>query len=208
LFFKGIGEGVRWHQDNYQPVLSEPHNHISVHLAINEATPENCLSLLPGTHKMSEEDLQSKYGSSMVENINGNGKNRMINVSFRHQNDSLYFPEVESSKAIHKMTLKPGEFFIFHPKLAHTSQNILVKGYHQVISRKTQQFFSRVGNALGSNPLPGWLRIGMAIRITVPSNRVLPAAFPAAFGVGHKCILLRGEERVGVNEMGQWSLQD
>ena len=208
LLFMGIGEGIRWHQDDYQPVISDPNNHISVYLAISEATPENCLSLLPGSHKLSKEDLQSKYGSLMVEEIEGKGKTRMVFASWRRRNRPLYFPEVESSKAIHKMTLKPGEFFIFHPNLVHTSQSILLKGYHQIVSRKSQKFFAQCCNRLGYNSPPGWLRIAMPIRITVPSNKVLPAAFPAEFGVGHKCILLRGEDRVGVNEMGQWSLSN
>jgi hypothetical protein len=56
-------EGLGWHRDLYLNLLGEPRTSLSVHLAVTEASGDNCVLILPGTHKMSTEQIASEHGS-------------------------------------------------------------------------------------------------------------------------------------------------
>src|ERR1700747_2102327 len=51
------GRGVRWHQDEYRTLLADPSNQISLHLGISAAPPDNCVMVIPGSHRLSRDAL-------------------------------------------------------------------------------------------------------------------------------------------------------
>lgn len=189
FFFARQGRGITWHRDEYNTLLSESRNHLSVHLAVNKATEENCLSLLPGSHKLSSEELQNKYGLLMSKQ-GGLGVPRS-------------FCEGENLGTLHKMLLSPGEFFIFHPSLLHTSKSLSKKKTKKIFSFG-KKVLSVCRTSIGLTPLPESLRIGLGLRIASTNVRILPAAFSEYKYRNDKCVILSGTNEPHLNEIGDW----
>ena len=80
---------------------------------------------------------------------------------------------IDESKAI-DMELHPGEFFIFSERLLHQSNP----------NRSTKR------------------RMGLSIRMTTPFVKVYHDQSPPLFP-GHKNVMIRGEDRIGVNQLAQ-----
>ncbi|MEA3478311.1 MAG: phytanoyl-CoA dioxygenase family protein, partial [Bacteroidota bacterium] len=103
FFVKDIGEKrIPWHQDlDDWPI--EPFLALSVWIAIDETTAENgCVEIIPGSHRNYINIVPSP--DDVLE-------------GFPHMADPACFDE--NTKV--KMTLKPGEFFIFNERLLHQS---------------------------------------------------------------------------------------
>lgn len=90
-----------------------------------------------------------------------------------------YVASRELTNSVVRMALQPGEFFIFNESVLHASK----------ITAK--------------DPI-GDLRVGLAMRVTLPSIRVLPPAFSQTLPIVHKCVMLLGEDHFHLNEMGEW----
>lgn len=103
FFIKDVGEKrIPWHQDlDEWPI--EPFLALSVWIAIDETTVENgCVEIIPGSHRQAIHMVKSP--DDVLE-------------GFPHMADPACF---DATKSI-KMTLKPGEFFIFNERLLHQS---------------------------------------------------------------------------------------
>lgn len=190
LFAIPDGTGLAWHRDEYFTLLSEPTKQISVHLAISESSEDNCICLLPGSHKMKQAELR-EIGFQMQE---GTDKD-----SYGAPN---YFPTDSCSIEPVKMLLKPGQYFLFHPSLLHASLGRTKDSFNTESERNG---FTRWGPHRSNFCLPYAGRLAMALRITVPSVKVFPAAFKETLPRIDKCVLLSGSNDNGVNELGNWA---
>lgn len=143
------GQGLRWHQDEYKALLADPLRHLSIHLAITHATPDNCLIVAPGTHRMDRSQL-AELGFNHIE---GSDQNAYGAPNF--------WRTPTETTPLRKMILKPGEFFVFHPMLLHASFDLTTPP-----------------NAFVATRTPGSARrIGLGIRVAARENAVYPAAF-------------------------------
>lgn len=158
-------EGLGWHRDLYVNLLEEPRTSLSVHLAVTEATEDNCVLILPGTHRMTTEQICREHGLGLRA---GRESNRQ---------GSPQFGGAPGSGAVKRVPLKPGEFFIFDEALVHASSE---------------------------SPNPSRSRVAMGMRVTVPSVRVRPEAFADTLPKVHRCVMLRGDNRPGLNELLPW----
>lgn len=168
-FFVGYpGQGLGWHQDEYRTLLADPLNHISIHLGITAAPADNCVMLFPGSHKMAPEALVER-GFNVKP---GTGKGAYGNFGF--------WRSPEYPLEVVRMVLRPGEYFIFHPRLIHGSHDAtsLPKGPDNIPSIQ--------GSNRALTP-----RVGFGLRVTVPGNKVLPAAFAETIARGDHCVKLQ-----------------
>ncbi len=96
------GKPVLWHQDgSFWPL--EPMRVISLWLAADDATPENgCMRVIPGTHTLRLEELQSRQD---VDSVLGSSIDEGL---------------VDESQAI-DIVLKAGDVELHHPNLIHGS---------------------------------------------------------------------------------------
>jgi non-haem Fe2+, alpha-ketoglutarate-dependent halogenase len=159
LFVQGsdVGFGLDWHQDEYRTLLAEPRTNVSVHVAVTAATEDNCLVLLPGSNRLTRDEIREEYGLRFREGSDAGAYGSPAYEST---------PEVQQALAprVKRMVLEPGEFFVFHDALLHGSNlnNPGASGEHT--------------------------RIGIALRMTIPSVQVLPSAFEEVPDRGHRAI--------------------
>lgn len=172
LFVQGVGVGLRinWHQDEYLELLAPPRTNLSVHVAVTAATEQNCVVVLPGSHRLTREEIREKHGLRFRE-----GSDRRGDGTPGYDAS----PEVQQALAANgrRMTLAPGEFFIFHPSLLHAS------------------------NLGAPDTQDDHTRIGVAVRVATPSVRVLPAAFGDVVNPSHRCVLLNGVDRDEISDV-------
>jgi len=186
-----VKQGLPWHQDEYHTLLSDPFNHITAHLAITEASPENCLLIIPGSHRFSKDSMEAEgfrhFEHGQVEQKLGTPRYRRV---------------IGNSPEPVQLILKPGEFIVFHPSLMHGSADFLTG------PRPKPSLLTRVKNRLtGSrqrNEAPAPNRLAFGLRATVPDNRVLPAAFAETLPREDHCVVLHGDNTTGLNETPDW----
>jgi hypothetical protein len=188
FFVVSPNKGLPWHQDEYNSLLEDPINHITAHLAITEAAENNCLMIIPGSHKYKHETMEDE-GFEHIEQ--GAVEARLGTPRYRRIPGRAPEPV--------RILLKPGEFIVFHPSLMHGSADNL-----NVMPGKPS-LLQRIKNKLTSSPhpqatAPGPDRLAFGIRATVPENKVLPPAFAETLPRVDKCVLLHGENLCGVNE--------
>jgi chlorinating enzyme len=158
-------QGLPWHQDRYLTLLAEPRTNLSAQFAITPSSPENCMVFLPGTHRLSREELCATYGLEFDEGSEGGA-----------YGTPRFYPVDRQRLPVERIAMMPGEFVIFDEALLHASS---------VTERASQ-------------------RIGLSVRVTVPGVRVLPEAFAESLPLVHRCVLLRGENSDGLNELSSW----
>jgi non-heme Fe2+,alpha-ketoglutarate-dependent halogenase len=116
LFVQGsnVGFGLDWHQDEYRTLLAEPRTNLSVHVAITAATEDNCVVVLPGSHRLTRDEIREQYGLRFREGSDGGAYGA---PAFEAT------PEIQQALAsrVTRMVLEPGEFFVFHDALLHGS---------------------------------------------------------------------------------------
>ena len=162
-FFTGTpGRGVRWHQDEYRTLLADPGNQISLHLGITAAPPDNCVMVIPGSHLMSRDELQRR------------GFNFMQGTDEDGYGAPNYWRTPASPNHPVKMVLRAGEFFAFHPLLMHGSVDATRPPEAQQRDGVVGLLWKRLAGLGTKAPVK---RVGMGLRVTVPGNDVLPAAF-------------------------------
>lgn len=191
FFVVSPNRGLPWHQDEYNSLLQDPLNHITAHLAITKATTNNCLMIIPGSHKYTRETMASHGFEHMQHN---DVEARLGTPRYRR------IPERAPEPV--RVMLKPGEFILFHPSLMHGSADNLTS------SPKKRSIAARIRNRLirswqRADSGPGTERIAFGIRATVPKNKVLPPAFAETLPRVDKCVLLTGANR-GENEIMDW----
>jgi ectoine hydroxylase-related dioxygenase (phytanoyl-CoA dioxygenase family) len=114
--------------------------------------------------------------NSCVRIIPGSHKKMLPHI---HAGQGKWFDEevdvtyIDETKAI-DMELRPGEFFLFSERLLHQS------------------------NPNRSNKR----RMGLSIRMTTPFVKVYHDQSPPLFA-GHKNVMIRGEDHIGVNQLAQ-----
>jgi chlorinating enzyme len=206
--------GLPWHCDEYRKLISDPMAHLSVHLAITEATEDSCVILLPGSHKLHSSQL-IEYGFHAFENSTQN----ILGVPH-------YFRQMDSIIKPVKMLLKPGQYFIFHPSILHASDDFRARsillgkikyGFNPLrhrlseklgIAETRRQFLKSLNllkpkqQSLETYSPAGPVRIAFTMRVTSPGITVLPAAF-RGFTQG-KCVLLSGVDDYNLNELAPW----
>lgn len=166
LFYKKPGDGVTlWHQDYNFPgpfhVPSiDPAVTITAWIALDPATIENgCVELVAGSHK-----------EGRLETVKDAGTEGIFGRNYR-----LARP-IGDDDEIAKMTLEPGQFFLFSNLLVH-----------------------------GSGPNEAEIsRLGIAARFTSTDVRVYPNASTDGQGMSldnYGCILVHGENRYDHNRM-------
>jgi hypothetical protein len=164
FFVFRAGDGIRWHHDEYKSLLADTSKQLSIQLGITPATEDNCLLLFPGSHAMTQAELASAGFHAIPgteENLGGTN----------------FWRDPAASAPIVKMTLHPGEFFIFHPRLLHASYDLtgLPDGPSASLAPQRE-----------TTP-----RVGLTLRVTVPNNEVFPAAFAETRERGDYCVPLR-----------------
>lgn len=171
-FFIGKpGRGIGWHQDEYQTLLADPVNQVSLHLGITAASEDNCVMIVPGTHVLTREQL-AEMGFNF---IRGSDKGAYGTPNFWRGESSpgKRFDVV-------KMTVRPGEFFLFHPSLVHASRD-----------NTTPVPAAAAAPAAAIPP-----RVGLGLRITVPRNQILPGAFAETASRGDYPVRLKHSDTV------------
>jgi hypothetical protein len=164
FFVFRAGDGIRWHHDEYKSLLADTSKQLSIQLGITPATEDNCLLLFPGSHAMTQAEL----ASAGFHAIAGTEKNL---------GGTNFWRDPAGDAPIVKMTLRPGEFFIFHPRLLHASYDLTESPDGQPTSPAARR-----------EAMP---RVGLTLRVTVPHNEVFPAAFAETRERGDRCVPLR-----------------
>jgi hypothetical protein len=181
-FFIGIrGRGVRWHQDQYNGLLRDTTNQVSVHLGITEATSDNCVMVSPGSH-LSDRTAIAESGFNFIDGTDEDGYGA-----------PNYWRQAKSNLEVVKMMLKPGEFFVFHPMLLHASLDVTSPPPTPPPSLSTRPLRNARKLARGAQPradlrADGYPRIGFALRIAGPHNEVFKAAFAETVKRGDHCV--------------------
>ena len=154
-----------WHQDEYRGLLAvdDPALHCSAQMNLNDATPGNCVAIVPGSHRWCAEELYRRGYSSPDPH---GAPTPVWNV-----------PPGEPSLDVQ---LEAGEFYVFHPRLLHTS-------------------VLRAGTSAAAAPA----RYSIALRVATADTPVLPAAFDGT-PTRASCVLLAGRDR-GANALGSWA---
>jgi len=168
-FFFGLpGAGVRWHRDEYQTLLDTATNQISIHLGLSVAIPANCVSVIPGSHRLSDDELEARHGL------------RRIETEADRAYGTPQYEEVESGvRGARMMLLKPGEYFAFHPRLVHASIDIRPPAVRRRaarvrgVRRRLAKVTSAVGGGWGA-PVPRW---GIALRVAGAGVEASPGAW-------------------------------
>jgi chlorinating enzyme len=181
-------KGLPWHQDEYNSLLQDPINHITAHLAITEATENNCLMIIPGSHKYSHETMTDEGFEHITQ---GNVEARLGTPRYRRTPGRAPEPV--------RIMLKPGQFIVFHPSLMHGSlDNLNVRAGKPSLMQRVKNKLTTPQESTATEGGPD--RLAFGIRATVPENKVLPAAFAETLPRTDKCIILHGENLSGVNE--------
>ncbi|WP_353258038.1 phytanoyl-CoA dioxygenase family protein [Prochlorothrix hollandica] len=197
VFFGPASYGIDWHRDMYWGLLSDPYKQVTVHIAITPSTEDNCLCMLPGSHKMTCEEVEAAF------NVRKDRDN--------HEQAPMYLARDDSPvQGAEKVLLKTGDFIIFHPNIVHTSKNLdmaaaelkgkpregFLESYKTMLNKTN--FLTSV--ASGSVTPPPWLRVAMAIRIIPPEVEVQLEAMARTKG-RDRCSLLQGSNEPPVNEL-------
>ena len=101
------GRRLEWHQDTYKDEGFGSFPNLNAWIAIDEATEENCVQLVEGSHKEIL-DLDVFRSEAYVNALHGS--------------DDLPPPPVSHEGRLVKMRLNPGQFFIFDGRILHGSR--------------------------------------------------------------------------------------
>jgi chlorinating enzyme len=185
IFAVRRGAGLPWHQDQYNTFIAAGAPHVAVHLAITAATEESCVALLPGSHVQTPAEIHRHFGLRLVEGSAGTG-----------YGTPRYVPETADAASARRMTLRPGEFFLFHPSLLHTSQIGRLGSVgagrpdDEILGWRARVRWIARRHLIPRHPVPPWLRLAVGFRVTTSPGSVLPAAFADTHPRGDRCVPL------------------
>ena len=101
-----------WHEDRYSGLFVQDAFCLSVLLAIEDSPPDNCTVVVPGSHRLTVEEKERKYG-----------------VAARYQRFGNVRYEGKLPARLHeRMPLAAGEVVLLHPWLLHASSGFLSAG--------------------------------------------------------------------------------
>ena len=109
IFDVQSSRGLGWHRDEYHAFLERPLAQAAIHVAITQASADNCMSVIPGSHLFEFDDLR-RLGFNYIEGTKTN--------SYGAPN---YWRDAQHELNAVKLTLQAGEFIVFHPGLLHGS---------------------------------------------------------------------------------------
>lgn len=188
VFTMPRGVGLPWHQDRYSNFIDPRAQQVAVHLAITPATSRSCVAILPGSQLLSHGEIERRFGLRLLGDTvtSGYGTPR-------------FEPLTDDPPGVRRMTLRPGEFFLFHASVLHTSQ-LRAGGPRQfgnpsreAIGRRRHRRWIRRARLRPANPVPRWLRMATSFRLTADGEAVHPLAFQETQPRGDHCVpLLRG----------------
>ena len=194
IFAVRRGAGLPWHQDQYNTFIAADAPHVAVHLAITAANEESCVAVLPGSHVQTPEEIRRRFGLRLVDGTAraGYGTPRFV-------------PETPDTGGARRMTLRPGEFFLFHPSLLHSSQIGRLgsvgagRPEDEVLGSRARVRWIARRHLIRRHPVPPWLRLAVGFRVTTSPGSVLAAAFADTQPRGDRCVPL---ERGSVSTLG------
>lgn len=175
------GRGLGWHSDFFRTLLDDPLDHLTLHFAITAAPADNCLMVLPGSHTWSQEDRR-EAGFRLIEQTldGGYGTPYYVREGKRHD--------------IRKITLEPGEFFVFDPGLLHASIDRVgdqsnkssMLSFVKKLAKRAESSLTRFGVVREPS------RLAIGFRYCDPRNTISAQAFRETEAKGHCPIFLAG----------------
>ena len=102
---------LRWHEDHHENLFEGPDISLSCLVAITDGDARNCTLLAPGSHRLSIQEKEAKFGIQAE---------RMPGGNVRYEG---LIPPAEFVR----MPLKAGQCIIFHPALLHASSGFVDK---------------------------------------------------------------------------------
>ena len=102
---------LRWHEDHHENLFEGPDISLSCLVAITDGDARNCTLLAPGSHRLSIQEKEAKFGIQAE---------RMAGGNLRYEG---LLPPAEFVR----MPLKAGQCIIFHPALLHASSGFVDK---------------------------------------------------------------------------------
>lgn len=101
-----------WHEDRHARLFAGEAFSLSMLLAIEDSPPENCTLAVPGSHGLTPEEKEDRYGITAMPQAGGN---------VRYAGDvAAGFSEPQP--------LRAGEMVLFHPGLLHASSGFVNGG--------------------------------------------------------------------------------
>ena len=94
-----------WHEDRHARLFSGEVFSLSVLLAVVESPADNCLVVVPGSHALTMNQKEERYGITATPMPGGNVRYRGEVATEHHE----------------RVTLGAGEMIVFHPNLLHAS---------------------------------------------------------------------------------------
>src|SRR5262249_22631931 len=159
-----------WHRDEYNDVIecSGGAQHCSVQINLTDASPANCVAVIPGSHRWDADALRERgYRAA---------------ASGGDANTPVY--EVPPDARTVDVPLRAGEFYVFHPRLLHSSL-LRSAGAAEVDDADS-------------------VRLSITLRIATSAVKVLPSAF-AGTPARAACVLLSGTSDGTRNPLGAWA---
>ncbi len=182
IFTGKKGHGLGWHSDYFRTLLTDPLDHLTLHFAITAAPEDNCLMVVPGSQNWTQEE-RSKAGFELI----GNTLDRGYGTPYYIRNGM----PVE----IRKITLRPGEFFVFNPGLLHASIDRVGDRSNAspllALAKKAAKNSLAFLGKYGLVEAPSRLAIGF--RYCNPRNSISPIAFRETLDRGHCPALVAGK---------------
>ena len=100
---------LRWHEDHHENLFEGPDISLSCLVAITDGDARNCTLLAPGSHRLSIQEKEAKFGIQAERMAGGNLKYEGL------------LPPAEFVR----MPLKAGQCIVFHPALLHASSGFV-----------------------------------------------------------------------------------
>jgi chlorinating enzyme len=183
-----LERGLRWHQDLYRTLLNcgPGTNQCSVQINFTDSTPLNTVTIMPGSHRWTDEEM------------------RMRGFGLRPGSDGGVYgtPQWDIPRGLETldMSMKAGQFYVFHPRLLHASVRARWVRGEAFIPRLVQ--WLRAGSEMLSGK--DLIRYSISLRIATPDTEVLPAAF-AQSPTRATSVLLAGTDTAAINSLGKWA---
>jgi len=186
------GIGLGWHQDLYRTLLDCPPGAANCSAQINftDSTKLNSVSVIPGSHRWSDEELRERaYRMKPGSDQGAYGTPNW---------------EVPSNADVRDVRMMAGQFYVFHPRLLHAS--VRARWFRGTADPKSfaprmkQRWLKKWETWSGQSAV----RYSITLRIATPDTKVLPAAFVEA-PTRATSVLFAGTDPCGINNLGPWA---
>ena len=177
------GHGLGWHSDYFRKLLADPLDHLTLHFAVTEAPADNCLMVIPGSHRWTAKERE-EAGFELI--------GKTLDTGY----GTPYYVRNGKRVEIRPITLQPGEFFVFNPGLLHASidrvgDTSLSNPLLSAVKKLAKRVLGSLGR-YGAAPPPSRLAIGF--RYCDPRNAISPTAFRESESKAHGPAYIAGKE--------------